>query len=110
MQASERKGYVYVQDSFAGTIAETEDGYTFSYDTAYREREDAVAVSLTLPLSEEVYRSPTLFSFFDGLIPEGWLLEMVSRNWKIAEEDRFGLMLSACRDCIGDVWIRPEEL
>ena len=71
--------------------------------------EDAAAVSLTLPLREEAYESNVLFSFFDGLIPEGWLLEMVTRNWKINYKDRFGLLLIACRDCIGDVVVEEAD-
>ena len=59
------------------------------------------AVSLTLPLRDEPYDSSTLFSFFDGLIPEGWLLNVVTRNWKLNRKDRFGLLLVACRDTIG---------
>ena len=74
----------------------------------YLKREDAVAVSLTLPLREAPYETTILFPFFDGLIPEGWLLGVVSRNWKINQKDRFGLLLAACRDCIGDVCIRGE--
>ncbi|MBP5751348.1 MAG: HipA N-terminal domain-containing protein [Treponema sp.] len=66
-------------------------------------------VSLTLPLREEVYVSNTLFPFFDGLIPEGWLLDVVERNWKLDGRDRFGLMLVACRDCIGDVRIEVTQ-
>ena len=66
-------------------------------------------MSLTLPLTEESYHSKTLFSFFDGLIPEGWLLSVVSRNWKIDKKDRFGLLLVACRDGIGNVTIRGER-
>ena len=77
---------------------------------AYLESENASAVSLTLPLSEEAYSSKTLFSFFDGLIPEGWLLDVVSRNWKINNRDRFGLLLVACKDCIGNVTIMEEKL
>ena len=76
----------------------------------YLDREDAVAVSLTLPLRQEPYETTILFPFFDGLIPEGWLLGVVSRNWKINQKDRFGLLLSACRDCIGDVCIRREKV
>ena len=53
----------------------------------------------------KVYKSKVLFPFFDGLIPEGWLLSMVERNWKIDGRDRFGLLLVACNDCIGDVRI-----
>ena len=109
MESEYRKGYVYIQNHFAGIIAETEEGYTFRYDKEYLQRKDAEAVSLTLPLQQEAYETTILFPFFDGLIPEGWLLGVVSRNWKINPNDRFGLLLSACRDCIGDVCIRNEE-
>lgn len=78
MESEYRKGYVYIQNCFAGIIAETEEGYIFSYDKKYLKREDAVAVSLTLPLREAPYETTILFPFFDGLIPEGWLLGVVS--------------------------------
>lgn len=71
---------------------------------------NASAVSLTMPLSKDMYRSKTLFSFFDGLIPEGWLLDVVSRNWKIDVRDRFGLLLVACRDAIGNVSVREDRI
>jgi len=99
-----------IQNHFSGIIAETEEGYIFTYDQDYLDREDAVAVSLTLPLRQEPYETTILFHFFDGLIPEGWLLGVVSRNWKINQKDRFGLLLSSCRDCIGDVCIRREKV
>ena len=83
MENEYRKGYVYIQNHFAGIIAETEEGYSFSYDEEYLCLKDAVAVSLTLPLRKEPYETTILFPFFDGLIPEGWLLGVVSRNWKI---------------------------
>lgn len=104
-----RSGKVYIQDIYAGKIAEDDNGYVFSYDPDYISQEKAVPVSLTMPLTDAIYRSGTLFPFFDGLIPEGWLLEVVERNWKISENDRFGLMLVACKDCIGDVHIIPED-
>ena len=40
---------------------------------------------------------------------EGWFLGVVCRNWKIDRNDQFGLLLSACKDCIGDVRIRGTE-
>ena len=104
-----RAGKVYIQKNKAGRIFETDDGYSFAYDEEYLARPDAVAVSLTLPLKREVYESKNLFSFFDGLIPEGWLLGVVSRNWKIDLSDRFGLLLAVCADCVGDVSIVPED-
>ena len=105
-----RTAYVYVRHVFAGELRETDEGYSFSYDEKYLKSETASAVSLTLPLSEETYTSKTLFPFFDGLIPEGWLLGMVSRNWKIDTKDRFGLLLVACKDGIGNVSIREERI
>ncbi len=105
-----RAAYVYVSSRFAGILKETDEGYSFSYDSEYLSGENAGAVSLTLPLRTEPYTSKTLFSFFDGLIPEGWLLDLVSRNWKIDANDRFGLLLIACKDSIGNVSIQEERI
>lgn len=107
--SSFRSAGVFVRNIYAGMLSETDEGYSFTYDTEYLNREDASAVSLTLPLIEEKYTSKTLFPFFDGLIPEGWLLNVVSRNWKIDQNDRFGLLLVACKDGIGNVSIKEEQ-
>lgn len=105
-----RTAYIYVRNVFAGVLCETDEGYSFSYDAAYLNREDAGAVSLTLPLSDTTYTSRTLFPFFDGQIPEGWLLNVVSRNWKVDVKDRFGLLLVACRDGVGNVSVREDRI
>ena len=104
-----RTAYVYVREIFAGILKETDYGYSFAYDDDYLRSANPTAVSLTLPLQEEEYTSKTLFAFFDGLIPEGWLLNIVSHNWKIDHKDRFGLLLVACKDPIGNVQIRGEK-
>lgn len=103
-----RTAYVYVRDTFAGILEETDEGYTFKYNADYLKNKNASAVSLTLPLQAEAYHSKTLFSFFDGLIPEGWLFKVVTDNWKIDSHDRFGVLLVACKDAIGNVSIREE--
>ena len=103
-----RKGKVFVKNIYAGIVLEDEDGFIFTYDTEYIKK-NSQPVSLTLPLKEESYKSNVLFPFFDGLIPEGWLLEIVEENWKLNERDRMGLLLAACRDCIGDVHIEPAD-
>ena len=104
-----RTAYVFVRNTYAGALTETDDGYSFAYDADYLAVENATPVSLTLPLQSTAYTSKTLFSFFDGLIPEGWLLDVVSRNWKIDTKDRFGLLLVACKDAIGNVSVRGER-
>ncbi len=107
---SYRVAYVYVREQFAGILKETDDGYSFMYSENYLNGEKPTAISLTLPLQKEEYISKTLFAFFDGLIPEGWLLDIVTHNWKIDPNDRFGLLLIACKDCIGNVSIRSKQI
>lgn len=109
MAAAYRQGFVFVQNIFAGVVSETDSGYKFEYDKDYLSVEKPLAVSLTLPLQKETFESNTLFPFFDGLIPEGWLLNVVSKNWKIDRRDRFGILLAVCRDSIGDVSVRTER-
>ncbi len=105
-----RTAYVYVRDIYAGILKETETGYGFAYDHEYLDRKDASPVSLTLPLSKEEYQSSVLFPFFDGLIPEGWLLDVVNRNWKLDPNDRFGILMVSCKDCIGNVSVSEKKL
>jgi len=110
MNNSYRTAYVYVKDVFAGILQETDSGYSFKYDQDYFVDKKMPPVSLTLPKNEQEYTSKTMFSFFDGLIPEGWLLDIVTHNWKISYNDRFGLLLVACKDPIGDVSISEVKI
>jgi len=104
-----RRGIVFFDEKKAGILSEGEGGYHFQYDPGYLQDPEAVAVSLTLPLQSEVFKSQKVFPFFDGLIPEGWLLDIAQKNWKIDQRDRLGLLLSVCGDCIGAVRILPES-
>jgi len=104
-----RSGKVLFKDNPAGIVWQDENGYGFLYNKDYLKEVGAYPVSWTLPLREEPYHSNTMIPFFDGLIPEGWLLEITVKNWKIDPNDRMGLLLTACKDCIGAVSILPME-
>ena len=101
---------VYINDIEAGLIQLDENGYKFYYHNEYLEKENAEPVSLTLPLRSEAYTSNFLFPFFDGLIPEGWLLEIAEKNWKIDRNNRMEMLLTVCNDCIGNVSIVREKI
>ncbi len=88
-------------------LEERDTGYVFSYALEYLASPDAVAVSLSLPLQAEPFEDKRLFPFFDGLIPEGWLLDIAEQTWKLDARDRMGLLMSCCRDCIGAVGVVP---
>lgn len=100
---------MYYRDILAGILSETEDGYVFRYDADYLQEDNVEPLSLTLPISKDPYISKVMFPFFDGLIPEGWLLDIAEKNWKIDARDRMGLLLACCRDCIGAVSIENDS-
>lgn len=104
-----KRANIYLQNDKAGVLTEDENGFTFVYDADFLHSGHAQAISLTLPLSDKPYHDTVLFPFFDGLIPEGWLLNIAEHSWKINQRDRMSLLLACCRDCIGAVSVIPEN-
>lgn len=103
-----RQGKVYYKDFPAGVITETNEGqYIFQYDEKYVIDHPIEFVTFTMPVTESPYIDNRLFPFFEGLIPEGWLLDIATKTWKINTNDRMGLLLACCRNCIGAVSVVP---
>ena len=100
-----RKGQVFFDKYLAGYISETEDGYLFEYHKEFLKKN--IPISVSLPLREKPYESKELFSFFKGLLPEGWYLDIVTATQKVDREDLFGILLcTTSGDTIGAVTIR----
>lgn len=102
-----KKGKVFYKEMFAGVIEENEDGYKFIYSEDYVNSVHAKPISLIMPLTTSPYNNKTMFPFFDGLIPEGWLIDIAEKNWKINQRDRMTLLLTFCENCIGAVSVIP---
>lgn len=99
---------IYYRDILAGTLTETDEGeYVFQYEEKYVKEHLKQFLTFTMPVSTNPYIDKRLFPFFEGLIPEGWLLDIASKNWKINQNDRMGLLLACCQNCIGAVSILP---
>ena len=96
-----KQAVVYWKTFKAGILTESKDYLTMP---------EAQSISLSMPLREEPFQSHTFLPFFDGLIPEGWLLDIAQKNWKIDVRDRMALLLACCRDCIGAVSIEPVNV
>lgn len=106
-----KQGKVFYNEHLAGIITETDDGeYWFEYDLSYIEQFPSQAISFSFPVSKKVFKDQRLFPFFDGLIPEGWLLDIASESWKINKNDRMGLLLACCQNCIGAVSVEPFKI
>ena len=109
MAGRESKAFVYLGERKAGLLEKGDRGYRFCYFPEYLSAQNVQPVSLTLPLTDEPYESETLFPFFLGLIPEGWLLDLTSRTLKIDPENSFDILLATGGDCIGAVKIIPVD-
>lgn len=103
-----RKAIIKYNNQVAGILTEQDNGeYEFTYDADYIEQHPDLFISFQMPVSSITYRSKRLFPFFDGLIPEGWLLRIAADTWKINPNDRMGLLLACCQNTIGAVSVHP---
>lgn len=103
-----RQGLVKYNNIPAGLLTEDDNGeYLFAYDSLYVENYPKQFITFQMPVTEKPYRSKRLFPFFDGLIPEGWLLNIAAESWKINKNDRMGLLLACCQNAIGAVSVHP---
>ena len=103
-----RKANVYFKDDLAGYLSETNEEYIFQYDREFLKKN--IPISISLPPREEPYKAAELFSFFKGLLPEGWYLDIVSATQKVDSKDPFGVLLATTSvDTIGAVTVHKAE-
>jgi serine/threonine-protein kinase HipA len=104
-----RRAIVRIDGQRVGALSEEGRQVTFRYDPEWAANPNAVAVSMTLPVTDKPYVTDGLHPFFENLLPEGWLLELATKKLKISKDDAFGLLVATCADCVGAVEILPAE-
>ncbi|MCX5790555.1 MAG: HipA N-terminal domain-containing protein [Elusimicrobia bacterium] len=106
---SKDRAAVFHGRKLAGMLTKKADGFEFAYDSSYLSDPEAAPISLGMPLRRKEYRSKELFPFFEGLLPEGWLLDMICATAKLDKDDRFRLLLHTGGDPVGAVSVTPAE-
>lgn len=105
-----RQAIIKYNNINAGVLTELDSGdYEFVYDELYIQNHPQLFITFQMPVTSRPYMSKRLFPFFDGLIPEGWLLNIASESWRINKNDRMGLLLACCQNTIGAVSIHPVK-
>jgi serine/threonine-protein kinase HipA len=107
MENNYRSAEIFYNDIRAGILTKTSSGFEFRYYSDYLESDSPRPISLSMPLSNEVYRSKELFAFFEGLLPEGWLMSQTSSVLKIDPSDKFNILLHVGKDTVGAITIIP---
>lgn len=107
-----RKVKVYRNKVLAGIlIQENKSSYIFKYSDSYFANDSLPAVSLTLPKSQQEYKSTFLFPFFFNMLSEGVNRKLQSRQLKIDEKDYFGLLMETAKyDTIGAITLKPDKV
>ena len=100
-----RRGRVFVNNVFAGILEELPEGrYCFSYESNYQ----GPPASLTMPIKKLTYEFDKFPAFFDGLLPEGALLDALLHKYKLDRKDYFGQLMQVGKDLVGAVSV--EEI
>jgi HipA-like protein len=99
---------VYRNKKLAGILTEeNRQRYYFRYDDKYFNDQQAPAISLTLPKTQQEFHSTSLFPFFFNMLSEGVNRRLQSRLLKIDEEDHFGFLSATAQyDTIGAVTVK----
>ena len=95
-----------VHGNRAGVLTEVSPAeYYFEYDEKY----DGEAVSLTMPLNHKKYGYKSFPPFFEGLLPEGVMLEGLLKIAKIDKKDYFSQLIATGNDLVGAVTVKSME-
>ena len=101
-----RKAKVFVKGVDAGVLEESDEAY---YKFSYHEQYNNAPVSLTMPLSKRHYEFKHFPLFFEGLLPEGVMLDGLLRKHKLDRNDLFGQLTQVGQDLVGAVTIESIE-
>lgn len=98
-----RRVEIYFHSKPAGILEEiSRSNFQFTYYNEYY----GEPISLTMPVRKEPYQYSVFPPFFDGLLPEGVMLEALVRQLKIDRNDSFSQLCAVGRDMVGAVTVR----
>ena len=101
-----RRASVRVNGIEAGILEEQDHGgCTFTYHRQYH----GIPVSLTMPCRDAPYLYHQFPPFFEGLLPEGVMLEALLRKYKLDKNDFFGQIVTVGDDLVGAVTVEEVQ-
>jgi len=101
-----REAFVFNHGVYAGRFIEQDDGgYAFIYDEAYQ----GSPISLTMPVIQKQFFFDAFPAFFDGVLPEGVMLEALLKSAKLDRSDYFGQLVQVGHDLVGSVTVESNK-
>lgn len=98
-----KRANIFVNGILAGQLEEIQHGtlYRFSYAGDYVGQ----SVSLTMPTTQSSYDFDRFPPFFEGLLPEGIMLESLLRQSKLDRDDLLSQLICVGHDLVGNVTV-----
>ncbi len=106
-----RQATVFRNKEIIGTLTEeNRQNYVFRYEDNWFKDAQKPPVSLTMPKTQQEYRSPYLFAAFFNMLSEGANKALQCRHLRIDENDSFGLLLATAQwETIGTITVKPVD-
>ena len=83
----------------------------FRYDDAWLGWQNAIPVSLSLPLREDAYKGEPVVAVFENLLPDSnKLRKMVATKVGADGTDAYSLLSRIGRDCVGALQFVPDDM
>lgn len=93
-----------------GTITgDSEYTAEFRYSDDYLAQDTARPISISLPLTDEPYGPAETRSFFEGLLPEGFLRRTVAENNRTDANDYLSILEMLGSECLGAIQVKGED-
>lgn len=101
---------VYYHDEEIGALSITKGSrYVFSYKDEWLAKDDAIPVSISLPLTPGDFDEEKSMAFFSNLLPESTIREKLAKKFRLAEKDSYSLLKIVGGECAGAISILPSE-
>ncbi len=101
---------VYLYDKFVGKLTQEKGNLSFSYSVLYLEKEGAIKLSASLPLSPETFSHHIVEPFFSGLLPDEIVRKRLARYLGVSERNTFGLLKEIGGECAGAISVYSEGI
>ena len=88
----------------AGILTERDGGRSYAF--TYLDQYAGPPISLTMPVRREEYVFPAFPPFFEGLLPEGALLEGLVVHRKLESVDFFSQLVAVGCDLVGAITVK----
>jgi len=102
---------IFYQDKVVGHLEfDKDERLSFQYDKGWLGFKDRFPLSFALPLEAKVYGHLETKSFFENLLPEGEIKDLLEAHGKTSIKSEFGFLQEFGGDCAGAFKILPEKV